>query len=80
MSAHEDEFREALNKYMNADHPNENRHLVHWVVITNSVSLTDSDADLVGVLTDESLAFSHEMGLIDYVQTILRGRVVREDD
>lgn len=80
VSAHEDEFREALIKYLRAeDSLSDDSHLIHFVVIANSVSMTDPEIERVATKSDSGLTFTHQMGLMEYAQANFRQRAAADD-
>jgi hypothetical protein len=75
----EDEFREALIKYLKAnDCLSDTSFLTHWYIIGASEKMDDVGSSSVSSCPDSGASFAMQLGMLDYCQARLRGILVKD--
>jgi hypothetical protein len=77
----EDEFREALIKYLRAnDALGEDSFLVNWYVITASENMKDSDLSSISAMPSNNNPYAMQLGMVEYVRTWLKADIISRPD
>jgi hypothetical protein len=74
----EEEFREALIKYLKAnDALSDDSLLLHWYVIAASQSMKDDDTSSISASPNNGNPFAMQLGMVEYARTWLKADLAK---